>query len=238
MKRPFPKFALRTSAVWLVAALLMQTPSSVFAETSYGIYAYGGYSLYAMDDMNDNLDNAAFLGPAGTSADPMDDGWSFGAGYRMWPNARSYVEIDFGYLHAGTNGSGTPPGSAPYGELDASGVALTASYAMLPWLVGRTRFGFAAGGGYYFTSGTTTASPSGATDIEGGGPGVHASFVVDRRLGTKFHVDGAIGYRHARTTKARVLGNDVLNDDGSNTTIDWSGPFLRLGLAFYPKGWR
>lgn len=226
------------TAFVLTALITATVASQALAEGApAGFFIHGGYSSYAMGDVNDNIDDPSPSIPYIGSADHVNGGWNAGAGFRVMAGSSTYLELGATYLRASTDFVVTSP-IASTGTLDVSGVGITGSVGFLRWNLGGARGGLAAGGGYYFCDGDVkvrSAFGPGSTNLEGSGPGFHLAAIYDRPLGRVVHLDAALGYRYARSTSVKAPVSDLLNADGSKARIDWSGPFLRLGLALYPR---
>jgi hypothetical protein len=101
------------------------------------------------------------------------------------------------------------------------------------------RFGLAAGGGYYLTTGEIATTGPGVNDrsnLEGSGFGAHGFGLVLARVTSKLDVELDAGYRYAKTTDVTRNGFRYRNADGSLAKIDWSGFTARAGLVFWVAG--
>lgn len=190
--------------------------------------------------MNDNLDSPApVYGPVSVQADHVDGGWGAGAGLRFWLAEKMCLQFTGEYLSAGTDGAGSYLGVNYTGDLNVSALAFTAALGRTVLQGAKARAGAMAGAGIYTTIGdleVRSATFQNTTDIQGRGLGFYVATTGEYSVSPGVALDASLGYRFASTASVQGDGGaDLLNADGSKSNIDWGGPYLRLGFAFYPK---
>ena len=235
MKHRMDRIAAGTVSV-LVAAWLL-APSPVRAEGEFGVAFLSGYQTYAQGDLNDELVAPinVLLAGSGYKMDDVSSGIGFGGGLR-YRSTTSPVTVAVDYERLNGNSKLSVPGGEF--EIKAPANAFTATvYYFFP-SASRARFGFGAGGGLYSSAGNVRAYDSGtmtedSEDLKGSGVGFHGVGAADVTLSTITHLDVSVGYRYAKTTDVTVAGQKVVNSDGSDTKLDWSGLMTRVGLSFY-----
>ena len=235
MRQRMARIAVGTVAVLVAAGLVAPSPGR--AEGEFGVAFLSGFQTYAQGDLNDELVAPINVVLAGTGykMDDVSNGIGFGGGLR-WRSTTSPITVAVDYERL----NGSSKLSVPGGdfEIKAPANAFTATvYYYFP-SASRARFGFGAGGGFYSSAGNVRAYDSGtmtedSEDLKGSGVGFHGVGAADVTLSTVTHLDVSIGYRYAKTTDIMVAGVKVLNSDGSDSKLDWSGLATRVGLSFY-----
>jgi|GEM_PF-4871131 len=203
-----------------------------------GIYGNAGMGAFAMHDENQYLQdfNADSRSLGGNSIRLLDSGPTWNVGVLYGIHNRVAVGLEYEALYAETHG--TPlPGESFAIHLPASSFGAFAK-ALAP--VGR-RLLFSAGVGVYSlwldqayerysrdTGTSTTWSYYGRTTAVKAWLGMEFFFLPTVSLG----VDG--GYRSARIGLVTdEEGRTWRNPDGSNFTVDYSGPFAQAGVRAY-----
>ncbi len=186
--------------------------------SQWGFVLRGGFSTYAMDDVNDFL--AASNVIAGTSFEEVDGGGSIGGGIRIWPGSDVMIEIAYERLLAESEEAFGP------GEVNLDGNLGMLSFAYAPRAYSGVSLGIGAGVGFVSCDGEVRG-PGGRGDIEGNGPAFHVFGLFDAPLGPSAAITMDAGYRYAIADDVDILGV------ASNVDVDWSGLVLRGGLAVY-----
>jgi len=220
---------------------LVAAPSTGDAQdgVKFGITVFGGYNSYAMDDVNDAIDDLNAdpdVTAAGISVDKISSGIGVGGGIQVWAGGDFLLSAEYERLMASTKDEGDVGGTPVSVELKvpANAFVLTGAY-MFP-ATSKARFGSGAGLGYYSTSGTQEFSAPPLTFSEeatGSGMGYHILGVMDYEASKSVHLGIRVGYRIAETSDLEDSdGDKSLNLDGSEATADWSGVMSRVGLTF------
>lgn len=222
-----------TTLAVIAIALLIVAPTTLHAETQFGIAAFAGYNSYSMDDANELIDeiNDALAG-SGYSMDEISSGFAFGGGVRIRPSSQMMIALDYERLNASSDLSIFDFGF----ELSVPANAFTGTAFYYFPSTSRARFGVGAGLGYYTSSGSLSADSSGVgveADVEGSGIGFHGLAAVDVAISPVVHLEGAGGYRFAETSDVEVADETAYNAEGDEATLDWSGFMSRIGLTFY-----
>jgi hypothetical protein len=228
-----PQSILRTIVAG-AAALIMFGPAPSAAETRFGLALFAGYNSYAMDDVNDFIQNDLNAGLAGTgvSMDEITSGLGFGGGLRVRPSDKLLIALDYEKLSASSEISF-------FGaelEMDTPADVISGTLFYYFPSTSRARFGVGVGAGYYNSGGAIEADSAGVgfeIDVEGSGIGFHGLAALDYGISSAVHVEGAAGYRLAETDEIEVGGVTAFNSDGEEATLDWSGFMSRVGLTFY-----
>jgi hypothetical protein len=224
---------LRTLAVG-AAALVFLVPAPSSAETRFGLALFAGYNSYAMDDVNDFIQNDLNAGLAGTgiSMDEITSGLGFGEGVRVRPSDKLLIALDYERLAASSEISLF--GSDLEMNTPADVISGTLFYYFPS--TSRARFGVGIGAGYYNSGGAVEADSAGVgieIDVEGSGIGFHGLAALDYGISSVVHVEGTAGYRLAESDEVEVGGVTQFNSDGEEATLNWSGFMSRVGLTFY-----
>ena len=210
---PARRFAL--AAVSLALLLCARAE----AKPSFGLEAWGGWNQLVMSDVNDTL--SSFNREYGTALAPIRDGASWGIGLRLWPHEDVLVRLGFERLSAQSEDSGV--------EFDLGAYALTLGATRYLASSSRFRCGLGLGLGPYFETGGLTA-PGATLSASGTGFGGHVAGEAALSIGGGCSLQAMAGYRWAN------IGNLKFGEYTSNLTAHYSGPFVRLGLAFDGQG--
>lgn len=201
--------------VVLVAAFVATLGGCVGAHAgTEGIEAYGSLNKVGMGDVNDSL--ASFNAQFGTRLARIRNGPGGGAAIRLWPNDRLMLRLGFERLETSTEDPDVRV------ELDCTAWTLGAVW----WFPrkGMLRYGLGGNLGIHVASGAIVSSRA---DLE----------VAGNELGGGLTAEAMWPLRGACSAVAtagyRWAGVHGLETDGgpSNLNADWSGPYLRLGLA-------
>lgn len=225
----------------LAVSGLVAAPSTGDAQggVKFGLAAFGGYNSYAMDDVNDAIDDLNAdpdVTAAGISVDEISSGIGLGGGIQMWAGGDFLLSAEYERLMASTKDDGNVGGTPVSVELKVPANAFVLTGAYLFPSASKARFGIGAGLGYYSTSGTQEVSAPPLTFSEeatGSGVGYHILGVMDYEASKQVHLGIRVGYRIAETSDLEDSdGDKILNPDGSEATADWSGVMSRVGLTF------
>lgn len=213
-----------------------------------GVFGTLGYSGYAMGDENQYIDqqlNSVSTLAGGKTIDHINGGLTGGLG--MTFGLSEFWQIGFEYegLGAGTSGTLAPPSNANPPLPASATISLPASefggfLKIIMPVENRWLFSFGVGLYNLWIDDTDTEKYT-FTDGSSGSNTFYGS-----NLASKFWVGGEYffthhlslgvdaGYRFARINYITDQnGVHLLNNDGSNFTLDYSGPFTRAGLHFY-----
>ena len=203
----------------VAAALVLIAPAGRAAGVSsgpvWGVELFGGWSTYAMSDINDQL--ALTNQQLGTSFDDITSGTAGGLGLRMWPSENVLLRLDLEAMLAESENSGVTFDIGP-------GAAVVSATYYFP-STSPMRFGLGAGVGEYSIIGEIKG-PGGKLDTSGDGFGAMAMGEALWPMSGRWSMTGTAGYRFAKV-------NDVkFEDQSSHTEADFSGVMLRVGLAY------
>ncbi|HET7904630.1 MAG TPA: outer membrane beta-barrel protein [Candidatus Eisenbacteria bacterium] len=230
-------------AIAVVAFLFAPSASRAESTMKFGITGFGGYNTYAMDDVNDAIDEVNAdpdVQSAGISVDKISGGFGLGGGVQLWAADSWVISAEYERLMASTKDEGSVLGTPVSVELKvpANSFVLTGAY-LFP-SASKARFGLGAGVGYYSTSGTQEVSSPGISfsdEANGNGIGFHFLGVMDYAASSQVHLGLRAGYRVAKTKDLEdSAGDKVYNLDGSEAQVDWSGLMTRAGITFMLGG--
>lgn len=198
-------------------ALLLCTRAE--AEPRFGIEGWGSWNQFSMSGANDTL--SSFNQEYGTALPPIRDNASWGFGLRLWPRKDVLMRLGFDRLPAQSQDSGV--------EFDLGAYAITLGATRYLPSSGRTRFGLGLGLGPYFATGGLSA-PGATLSASGTGFGVHVAGEAAVAIGAGCSLQSMIGYRWAS------IGSLKYGEYPSGVSANYSGPFVRVGLAFDGRG--
>jgi hypothetical protein len=230
-------------ALAVVAFVLAPATSRAESTMKFGITGFGGYNTYAMDDVNDVIDEVNAdpdVMDAGISLDKVSGGFGLGGGIQIWAADSWVISAEYERLFASTKDEGNVLGTPVSVELSipADAFVLTAAY-LFP-SASKARFGLGAGAGYYSTSGTQEVASPGiafSEEANGSGIGFHVLGVMDYAASSQIHLGLRAGYRIAKTSDLEdSTGDKIENLDGSESQADWSGLMTRAGITFLLGG--
>jgi len=231
-------------AMVLVGALASGSPAlrtgSAFAESPdrrVGFELFAGYQSYEMSDVNAALANfgTVYAGATG-SAGEIHGGSAFGGALRARMSSRAVFGLEVISMRASSQGM-TDISGLPYRvtvEIPALGGASTVEYRVLGR--GRLRAGLGAGIGYYVTTGMIRLRHSFTevrADLDAHSLGAHAGIFGEVLLASDLAGRISIGYRHIKAGSIRGDEREVRELDGNRVAPDWSGPMVRLALAYH-----
>jgi len=198
----------------VTACIVVLMAGSARCQPKWGVEAHGGWSQLAMGDVNDSL--SSLDRQIGTRFEPVDDGASWGLALRRWVSPNVLLRLGFERLSTASENSGVRFAvadnsfmvGATWWNSGASGVRYGLGAALGPQ-VGSGRLKFDRGS--FHLSGT------------GFGGAVTAEAMIPVSRGCS--LTAATGYRLARTGRLRF------DNSTSGLVADFSGPFVRIGLA-------
>jgi hypothetical protein len=234
------------------AAMLLALPAAGRAaepaavhRTRVDLALFFGAQHYKMGDLNAGINavNAALQsvpGVAGTGFKLKDlkGGGGVGGGIRVWPRENLVIEGDWMRLTGASTASvplsAQPGAPALKGRAAAPGqsLGLTVGYFFFRPLK-NLGVGVGAGGAYYICDGEYEFSFPNfheRINLHGTGFGAHGLVLADLRLSNIVHLEGAAGYRLAKTGGLKNRGVPLYNADGSEFKADYSGLITRFGL--------
>ncbi len=237
------KTLVMLAACWVMAgaaAAQMEYPNSVAKRV--GIYGNLGYAQYVMGDENRWIDdlNAAYAPSSALGHIASGVLFNLGAEYGLTDNFLVGLEVEG--LSAATRGELQPGLSANFSfPATAFGGFVKAALPMGDYFL------MNVGAGIYslsVDSGRETYSSPGYLDIVDTykGSTVEFKFSVggDFFITPNFVVGADAGYRLAKVGELRnpALAGEPkwLNPDGSNYTLDYSGPFAQAGIRWFFSG--
>lgn len=234
------------------AAILLAMPAAGRAaepaavhRTRVDLAFFFGPQHYKMGDVNAGIDAAnlslqSVQGIAGTGfkLDALKRGGAVGGGIRVWPRENLVIEGDWMRLTGASTAnvplSAEPGAPALKGRAAAPGqsLGLTVGYFFFRPLK-NLDLGVGAGGAYYICDGEYEFSFPNfhqRVNLHGTGFGAHGLVLADLRLSNIVHLEGAAGYRLAKTRGLENRGIPLYNADGSDLKADYSGLITRFGL--------
>ena len=200
-------------------AFLMCTRAEAGSGSGTGFEGWGGWNQLSMTDVNDTL--SSFNHEYGTALAPIRNGHAWGFCFRFWPREDVLMRLGFERLSAQSRDSGV--------EFDLGAFALTLGATRYLASSGRFRCGLGVGLGPYFETGGL-AAPGAELGASGWGFGGHVAGEAVLAIGGGCSLQGLVGYRLASIGKLKI------GENTSDITAQYSGPFIRVGLAFDPPG--
>jgi len=194
-------------------ALLLCTRAEAKPRT--GFEGWGAWNQLSMTDVNDTL--SSFNHEYGTALAPIRHGASWGLGFRIWPHEDVLMRLGIERIWAQSQDSGI--------EFDLGAYAVTLGVTRYLPSSSRLRFGVGLGLGPYFETGGLVA-PGATLAATGTGFGGHIAGEAVMAIGGGCSLQGQVGYRWAS------IGSLKFGESTSDITAHYSGPFVRVGLAF------
>jgi len=190
----------------------------------------GGFNTYSMGDVNDEIDAInAEISPL--VMDNIKDGLGVGVQVGIDPSPSYGFAIGYQRFFASSS-VGDDSGTLKY-SLPANAFLGTARYLFpseRPF-----KLGVAGSVGVVISDGEVSlevpGEPSVTGDISGSGPLIDGSLVGEWWNDTeRFGLSVSGGYRYAKVGKTKVNDQTILNEDGSNYSLDYSGLVLQASL--------
>ncbi len=225
-------------AACLCLAAFPSVVTPAVAAGAVGIFGHAGYGTYAMSDLNDTIATInEQLAAAGIQMDEISGGLDVGGGLRLHLSPALDLSAGYERLFASTDVGINVQGTEIKQEFQVPANAITGTAELYLPSSGPVRFGVGAGLGYYLASGTSkltvTGEPEVSEDVKGHGFGFHGLALLDVPATESIHLSAAAGFRYARTTNVEVGGEEQRNEDGSKSTLDYSGLMTRAGVTVY-----
>lgn len=221
-------------ALLVGVAALAAGPAHALNERAW-LLVGGGAAAYGMSDLNEELRafNATY-GSGGLTFDMIEKGPALGLAVGFETSGRWNFGLGVDRMFATTTAS-TPTAEVRY-QFTANGWRAFAEYALRPIGKSALRLGF--GAGVIGESGKITITQAGYTPSEpsklsGAAPLYEAYAGGDLWLTPIVAISGASGYRYAKLGSVNTDGYEYDSQiDGTPVSIDFSGPYVRLGLKF------
>lgn len=205
----------------------------------WGVAGNAGYALYAMNNVNSDIDNVnnfvTSLG--GSSLEKITGGLNVNASVFYGLTDYLLLGMEFGGLNAYTENEAFPGELQSYYvsglEFGVFGKAVFPVEETFLWTLGLGLIGVTTSDAEYHLAGTgggtlvqTYKGTAAGVKIMGGGEWFLTPYMA---------VGAEIGYRYAKIEE--VTDRDEIarwvNGDGSNFTIDYSGPYGQGGIRVY-----
>lgn len=232
-------------------ALFIVAVAAVGTSAQVSLYAQGGYSTYALAELNDLIDEInAYRESLGGDHDPMNHlkgGFTVSGGLAFPVANNVALRAGVEYLNlgksVGTRSNTVLPAVAPAGSVDKSTVTLSSSalgYTLgATYLVaeGNVNTHVTAGVGYYTVSKFFDVSSGGTTTLEVNSSGSGLGFNVDLEgtyaISSNTDLLFGVGYRVLKVNEMKTKdGTVVLGVDGDPLVTDLSGFSLRGGVVY------
>lgn len=225
-------------ALLVLAAALAARPAQALNERTW-LLVSGGGAAYGMSDLNEELRafNATY-GSGGLTFDMIEKGPSLGLAIGFETRGRWNFGVGVDRMFATTIASAT--GQEVRYQFTANGWRAFMEYALRP--VGSSALRIGLGAGVIGESGKITITqvgytPSEPSKLNGAAPLYEAYAGGDLWLTPVVAISGAGGYRYAKLASINTDGYEYDSQiDGSPVSIDFSGPYVRLGLKFASGG--
>lgn len=211
----------RALAFFIVPAAFLAAATPASGRPKGGFEFHGGWAMHAMSAVNDTL--ASFNEEFGTALDPMSGGLSWGLGLRVWPHPDLLLRFGFERLSARSEDSGV--------TFDLGADAYTLSVTWFVPAEAPSRYGVGIGFGPLYAHGGLRADAA-SLDTRGEGFGTHVHGQAIVPLSGRWSMNAVLGYRMARVNVLRFETNFV------DMRSDYSGAFLRVGLAWDGGDWQ
>lgn len=226
----------RTFAILTIAGLIMPLAACAEGERVW-LMVNGGRSSYGMSDLNRDITafNQANAG-SGMAFPLVKSGTSLGGAVGCETPSQWNFGVGYDRLYA-TSEASNASGALRY-EFTADAWRAFGEYALRP--IGSSSFRVGAGIGYVSESGKVTqSSPGNAPQdyhISGVGPLYDAYAGGDWWATGQFALAGAVGYRYAKLSSIDIAGGTLITTNGQATGVDYSGPYVRMGIKLVGKG--
>ncbi len=196
----------------------------------------GGGGTYGMSDLNRDITafNTANAG-SGMSYPLVKNGLSLGGavGYETPHQWNCGLGLD--RLQASTK-AGDANGAMDY-QFNADAWRVFCEYSLKPIGSASVRVGGAVG--MVAESGKLTQSSPGLApmdfQITGKAPLYEGSVGGDFPLGPQISFAAGAGYRYAKVDRVKIAGGTLITSNGQATSVDYSGPFVRIGIRLLSK---
>ena len=227
---------MRWKTIVLIAAGLVAPLAANAQDERVWLLVNGGGGTYGMSDLNRDITayNTANAG-TGMSFPLVKNGLSLGGAVGFETPSRWNFGIGLDRLQADTKASDAN-GGLDY-QFNADAFRLFCEYSLNP--IGTSSVRIGGGAGLVVESGRLTESSPGLAPqdfkISGKAPLYEASIGGDFRLGPQLSLAGGAGYRYAKVDRVQIAGGTLIQSNGQATSIDYSGPFVRIGFRLISK---
>jgi hypothetical protein len=221
--------------IWSLALCGMMVPLCAHAIDKTWLEVSTGGGTYAMSDLNREIETYNAANPGGEFA-AVNRGLSLGFAAGCQVSNRWNFGLGMDRLKATTRASNSS-GATDY-NFGANGWRAFAEYGVHATKTTSMRLGF--GAGIVAESGkmTISAPDSDPTkdDIKGHGTVFEAYGGGDWWATPQVAIQAAAGYRRAKVGEVQISGGTLIAANGEPVTLDFSGPYLRLGVRVVAKG--
>lgn len=217
----------------LVFVLALVFASTTFAQSGVDFWlgAAVGYNGYKMTDVNDEINAIADI--AVLDADEINGGFGAQGELGVRINSRWILGVGIKRL------SGSSTLSDAYASLEYSFPA-NAYYGLVGISFPATpkfNYGAIASIGSINSAGKITIGELGygsiSADVEGNGTYFEGKAFFSLEIERHFSLVPALGYRIAKINEIKIGGGKVVNEDGSNYTLDYSGYTVQIGIVVF-----
>lgn len=225
----------RTIAILVTAGALLPFTAQA-ADEHVWLMLNGGGASYGMADLNSEFTafNEANAG-TGQSYPLIKQGMSFGGaiGYEtphQWNFGAGYDRL------LASSETSNASGGMRY-EFNANAMRVFGEVASRP--VGSSSVRIGASVGVLAEGGKVRVSLPGEAPVDfriGGLAPLYEGYAGGDWWAThQFAVTCAAGYRYAKVTRTKIEGGTLISSNGEAVTVDYSGPFVRLGIRLVGK---
>jgi hypothetical protein len=219
----------------VLVGMLIPLRAHALGEIGWLVVNSGGGS-YAMKQLNDEIEAYNTSNPGSPQFPTVDQGASWGGAVGFEMSNRWSFGFGLDRLYADTKASDSS-GGLEY-NLNANCWRAFGEYGFRP--IGTTAVRIGLGAGMIGESGKLIqTSPSSAPledKIGGSGPLFEGYAGGDLWLTKMFAIDGAAGYRYAKVPEMKTQTGVFVTGSGDPVGVDFSGPYLRLGVKLVAKG--
>jgi len=218
---------MRTFTCVVLAATLGLPSTALALSFKPGLGIYGGWGTYSMSDINHDVQevNRQLTG-TGIRMSEIDNGFDFGLTGSADVGRRFSMGVGYDHLF-GAVATDDRARSLVY-KLPANALRALAEYRLPRWGQWEPRLGI--GGGFVSAFGLVEKASGVKGELDGHGPLGEGYAGVDWWPSPELGLSVSAGYRRARVEKLKIYGQTLRNTDGSNTSLDYSGALLRLGI--------
>jgi hypothetical protein len=223
----------KPGAMILVVALLLASGSGQ-AQAGSWFKVAAGYSGLAMDDINNGDFRFYEYTADGFNFPTLDSGFSFSLhlGYDLSPEFSLGFSWDKQYARLeGTDQDVTA-------KLDLDAHFFMAHLYWRPLQKGKWEIGGAGGLGFGFPHGNVKVTDSNNVNYGQGDTSGKAAFsleimaLVDYSLGESSVLEVTLGWRSAVINDVQIDKTPVVNEDGSNLALDYTGYIFKAGYKY------
>lgn len=230
----------------LLAGCLLLTAVSSHAQYDYmnsvqgrwGLAGNLGYALYAMNDVNTGISeiNTPIISLGGVPLEKIAGGLNFNGSVFYGVADYMLMGLEIGGLQAYSENEPFPGASQSFNLAGLEfGVFAKIAVPMeetFLWTIGFSLIAVATSEAEYYAQG---AGGTSVTTFKGSTTGFKIAVGGEWFLSPYFGLGADAGYRYAKIDEVTDRDERIrwLNSDGSNMTIDYSGPYAQGGLRVY-----